>query len=263
MRVRPYVHLFTAITLASLLAGCPAPGTDLEQPLEPFTVGIEIRGGNNDHTPFKADLELTLDGTEVEIVGEIPRVDLPPTRLLLRDGNIWDHFQNPGTEIARYPLSAEWDGPVDLSGSMTLTEGQARDLRNGLYYIEIDTNFPALGAVAPSDELRAAGGRIQVNLSGIPANDSVWVEFLADFPHVNGGPGAEMTVPGTTLADLMYGEYAISGEDGAEAPRYELDGVVYVADVSPRSVTVGADLSSIVDITFEGVPDAQGLAATP
>ncbi|MFA5552291.1 MAG: hypothetical protein WDA03_11830 [Trueperaceae bacterium] len=217
--------------------------------MQPLTVGIDIRGGNNDHNFFYERLELTLTNTTVEITGEISYVDLVPTRLAIREGNVWKHHQTPGPIIAQYPLEGEMDQPVDLSGSLELTSSQADKLREGLLYVEIDTNFAALGAINPTDERLAEGGQIQLIVEGLPPGEVAWVRLLTDYYHPNGGPGAFVGASGELLTGLMHGTYT------AEPPVYTSELQDHVGVVTPASVQITDGELVTITVLFTGVPD--------
>lgn len=243
MRVLRYIVWFPAVAMAVLLPSC-SPGNPTT--LQPMTVGIDIRGGNNNHNPFTTKVELALTGTTLEISGKIPYVDVPPTRLAIREGNLWAYYQNPGTTIAQYTLDAGWDDSVDLAGTVQLTEAQATALRQGRYYIDVDTSFPALGAIVLSEDQRVEGGTIQVNISGLPEGHDVWVKMHSHNPYFEGGPGIWVSAAGYVLTDLYYGVFEV------EPPVLEVDGVEYMGAVTPGLVTVGPGLRPVVEIVFSG-----------
>ena len=220
--------------------------------LEPFGFGVDLDGGNNNHNPFEVELTFTLVGRELTIEGSIPYVDVPPTRAVLREGSFWAHFVTPGDTVLEFPLQGELDGPVDLGAELDLTWEQVKKLRDGQYYLEVDTSKTALGPILPTSELLAAGGTIQVNLSGIPVGDVVLVRFVTDYQLVDGGPAVEISVPGTELTDLVYGEYRVEPE-----PYIDEADAEYSASVSVSPVVVGLGLNPSVDVVFEGVPSVQ------
>lgn len=235
------------VALSLLLTGCP-PGP---QPLQTLSVGIDIRGGNTDHVAFEAELTLTLKNQEVQIVGTIAYVEFPPTRLAIRDGLFWEHHRAPGTIVASYALTGENYGPVDVGGSLTLTEEQARRLREGRYYIDVDTPYAALGPIAPSDAVRAASGKLHIVTEGLPTDETVWLRTLADYPYPSLGPGTYVSNGGTQLSDLMYGDY------GFNSPVYEIGEVDYVGVVTPSTVRIDDGTVATVTVVFTGVPGGE------
>lgn len=238
--------------LAALLTACPTtdrpPPDDDPPPVEPLTVGIDIRGGNNDHNPFTTTVELTLTGTTLKIAGVIPYVDIPPDRLAIREGNVWAHYQERGPVIAEYELQREQDGDVDLAGTVELTEEQAMALRQGQYYLHVNTDFPALGAIVVSEEQRIEGGTIRMNVSGLPEGAEVELVVIPPYRWFNYRNSALVSAAEHVFTDLYYGEF------GVEPPILRLDGVDHLGAVSPASVTVGQGLEPVVEVDFSGIP---------
>ena len=215
---------------------------------EPLGFEVDLEGGNSDHTSFMARLSFDLVGTELEISGEIPYVDVVPSRATIREGSFWAHFISPGAEVASYPLSGEIDEPVDLGASLSLTWEQVFKLRNGQYYLEVDTDKTALGPILASDELLAAGGQIEVHLSGLPPATAVMIRFPFDVRVVDTGPIEFLEVPGAVIGDLYYGEYDVVAETYVE------ESMEYVPVVTPETVTVGLGLLPEVSIVYPEVP---------
>lgn len=247
MKVRSYSVWLLALPLALLLTACPPVEPTPQGPLEPLSVGIDIRGGNNDHTDFESRIDLTLDGTDLQLSGEIDRVDVPPTRLMIREGNVWEHYLTPGREVAQYPLEGEFEDTIDLTGSLTLTEEDAGMLRLGLFYVDVDTSYTALGQIVTTEEQRKEGGSVEIVLVGLPPNDAVEVNLISAFPHVNRGPLDWFEMPGGVFTDLYFGEYEVV------PPVYD-SGSGFVTGVpSVTTVTVDDSSSPVVTIVFTGV----------